>query len=1036
MNAGKVVVEIAANVDGLKKGTKEAESALQSFGAKALKTIGVMALAKTAFDTVTKALDAQAQQEAAINKLNIALANQGNYSAAASKRMQEYASALQDATTFGDELIMSAQSSLAGFGMQEESINRTTRAAADMAAATGMDLKAAADLMGKAFAGNTAMLGRYGIIISETTPKSQKFAEALKQIEGRFGGQAAAASATYAGSLEQLKNAIGDVYETLGKFLGFVAGSGDKPFAGLIAGAKALQKFFGQDLIIVFSEMRAQFAEGFAWVSEQVAKALGLLGKLPDAMGGKAFRDAAQVAQDVAAGQRALATELRDAGDKAAASAGNIQKVTNNLAPFKQASEESAAAAKKLAEATLKTTREFNGLMVEIVKVNDEMPELEVSLGNLDALLEVIGPGALATQQEAVRLTDALAGLGGVGALTNTQLDKLVLRFDELAASGDLTQEQLDAMFDAYTEKSMRAVVTTSEVKDKTFDWSKSLEIAKNAMELLGVSATSTLGNIVNGFIAGKAAGQQAAAAWKSGNKMGAVAGGASALTGAYKSGSVLGGAAQGAAFGSAFGPWGAAIGGVVGGIAGLFGRGKKKKEEAAKAKAEMDDMKKSITDQFGSLKEAARQADLYGVNLKRAMDGKKPEELKKQLEELNKRMEGLRAAAAGVVQQMQGLSYESVDGGIVSTFSDPAVAQASAGLFAGTFWQVFNKQGFAAIEQMRPGYEALMQELLRQGLDPSALGMDRITQMLNLSNDPKMKALMGVSQGNAGLLSGALDAGYVDKSMVADSTTVARATLEEMKKTGMDEATAASAMREQLVALQRSYEATGQELPTDLKDALSAAGIDVLPTQLDVLKEIRDGIKTLGGSRFGAATGYGMASSPNPITGSGPYAPSVVPDMGGGLGPVVQTHAGEGLLVVPKSKMRGRAGRMPLAFHAARGSGEEYVERESGGGGGDATSPTGGGGTTTTTSPSAPTTSATEVAEKVASAVSEALNAAVQNMARPITIAPSITVNEDPEGDKETRVARRRLTVAAVADAFKQREPGLMLEARRALGL
>lgn len=567
-------------------------------------------------------------------------------------------------------------------------------------------------------------------------------------------------------------------------------------------------------------------------------------------------------------------------------------------------------------------------------------------------------------------------------------------------------------------------------VETKTMDWSKTLEIARDAMELLGVSADNVFGKIVNGFLAGKAAGQEAAKAWRSGNKTGAAAGGLSTLSSAYAGGSVLGGAAQGAAFGSAFGPWGAAIGGVVGGIAGLFGKGKKKREEEKKRKAEMDEIRRSIEDQFGSLKEAARMADLYGVNLKKAMDGKDPEALKKTLAELEKRMEGLKTMAEGAVTAMQGLAFEK-DGEMFSVFSDPKVVEASARQFNATFWNVFQKQGFAAIEQLRPGYEALMAELERQGLNPSALGMDRMTQMFNLSADPKMKALMGVSSGQAQMLQGGLDAGVLDRQFVEDSTTIARATLEEMKKAGMDDATAASAMREQLVALQRSYEAQGQEMPEDLKSALAAAGIEVLPTQLDVLKDIRDGINRLAGSGrgdFGAASGFGIPSSPLPVSGRGFYAPATVPNMGGGLGPLIQTHAGEKVLVVPKGKKGG-------FFGAARGYGGEVDDDgvpRTGGGAGGGGGTTGGDGDDAGTGGSSPAS----VEAAVVRGLETALTNALEKVSRPVTIAPALTINEDPEGDKETRTQRRRATVAAVADAFKAREPQLMLEVRRALGL
>jgi hypothetical protein len=47
----------------------------------------------------------------------------------------------------------------------------------------------------------------------------------------------------------------------------------------------------------------------------------------------------------------------------------------------------------------------------------------------------------------------------------------------------------------------------------------------------------------------------------------------------------------------------------------------------------------------------------------------------------------------------------------------------------------------------------------------------------------------------------------------------------------------------------------------------------------------------------------------PEPVYAAGGFGPGVMPNMGGGLGPMIQTHAGEGALVVPRSQMSGSGG-------------------------------------------------------------------------------------------------------------------------------
>ncbi|MFZ2406971.1 MAG: hypothetical protein WAW41_17680 [Methylobacter sp.] len=79
-----------------------------------------------------------------------------------------------------------------------------------------MTVSTAAELLGKAYAGNTMMLGRYGIIIDDTLKKGEKFDAVLKLLNQRFGGSAQAELLTYAGQWAKLKNQWSDIQEFLG----------------------------------------------------------------------------------------------------------------------------------------------------------------------------------------------------------------------------------------------------------------------------------------------------------------------------------------------------------------------------------------------------------------------------------------------------------------------------------------------------------------------------------------------------------------------------------------------------------------------------------------------------------------------------------------------------------------------------------------------------------------------------------------------------------------------------------------------------
>src|SRR5581483_4503498 len=100
-----------------------------------------------------------------------------------------------------------------------EQMKAALRAATDLASCLGIDLRTATMLVAKAFAGNTATLSRYGLVIDETKLKTEGATAVLEAISQQFGGQAAAAADTFSGRLAQLNNAWNDFQEVVGQIL-------------------------------------------------------------------------------------------------------------------------------------------------------------------------------------------------------------------------------------------------------------------------------------------------------------------------------------------------------------------------------------------------------------------------------------------------------------------------------------------------------------------------------------------------------------------------------------------------------------------------------------------------------------------------------------------------------------------------------------------------------------------------------------------------------------------------------------------------
>lgn len=185
---------------------------------EALKTIwsAVSGVVNTAIQFAISSLNAFGEQEKAISKLVNALKNQGITAENVSKDMISYAEKLEAITAFSDENIIASQAMLTTFGIAGKSMKEAEIAALNLAAGLDVDLHTATMMVGKAFVGQTTMLGKLGFKFVETESNAQTFARALDQINGKWGGAAEAQAKTYLGRVQQLKDAFSNLQEEIG----------------------------------------------------------------------------------------------------------------------------------------------------------------------------------------------------------------------------------------------------------------------------------------------------------------------------------------------------------------------------------------------------------------------------------------------------------------------------------------------------------------------------------------------------------------------------------------------------------------------------------------------------------------------------------------------------------------------------------------------------------------------------------------------------------------------------------------------------
>lgn len=204
-------------VEKVGKTTTRTAAGFKNLAAKvALGVAGFYAAAKALRGMVRwmgDAIDKAAQQETSEKEMAAALESTGREVDKNAKHFKEYASELQQATTFGDEQILSAQALMIQLTkLDREGIDAATKGAIGLAAVYKQDLQAATTLVGKALAGNFGALSRYGISVEKTATAEEKRVSLLEQL-GVMYKRAEADTETYAGKVKQLGNVYGDLKE-------------------------------------------------------------------------------------------------------------------------------------------------------------------------------------------------------------------------------------------------------------------------------------------------------------------------------------------------------------------------------------------------------------------------------------------------------------------------------------------------------------------------------------------------------------------------------------------------------------------------------------------------------------------------------------------------------------------------------------------------------------------------------------------------------------------------------------------------------
>ena len=177
-------------------------------------TNAVRGLGKT---FISDGIKAAQEYEASLNLLNQALKSTGEFSLSASKDMEDFAAEMQRTTAFADNAILSNAALIQSIGgLTKDGLKEATKAAADMSVALGVDLRTAANLVGRAATGEIGTLSRYGLVVERGANAAETFSNVLDVLNTKFGGSAEAELNTFQGQVKKLKNEFDDLVKVIG----------------------------------------------------------------------------------------------------------------------------------------------------------------------------------------------------------------------------------------------------------------------------------------------------------------------------------------------------------------------------------------------------------------------------------------------------------------------------------------------------------------------------------------------------------------------------------------------------------------------------------------------------------------------------------------------------------------------------------------------------------------------------------------------------------------------------------------------------
>jgi hypothetical protein len=224
MMAKPLTIALAADIDNLQKGLKDAEKTVNKsadqiadFGKKAAIAFAVVGAAATAFGVA--AVKAAAEDEKGRKNLEQTIRSNTQATEQQIAAIDKYITKQSIATATTDDVLRPAFSRLIRSTQDVTKAQELLNLAQEISVATGKPLEAVTTALGRAYDGSNTALGRLGLGIDAATLKSQSFDETTKQLQATYQGFIDNEATNAEFKFKQLTIALDETKEAIGAAL-------------------------------------------------------------------------------------------------------------------------------------------------------------------------------------------------------------------------------------------------------------------------------------------------------------------------------------------------------------------------------------------------------------------------------------------------------------------------------------------------------------------------------------------------------------------------------------------------------------------------------------------------------------------------------------------------------------------------------------------------------------------------------------------------------------------------------------------------